>query len=194
MPSALLVLGFASVLAAGLLLTSSLRDRSLGEVLKGITSPNEAEASKAQAVANVEGGSSSAEPSGSGTPSKDPNKNEFAVAFAHYTGLSLATVRAWMNHEQGESTVEGGNNWLNVEAGPRGEGSNQIYGPEAKYVESLSPTAAAKYTAEWIAKNTPSIVQSAGHGSSAEVTAIEDSGFAGSHYGNESPSTFLSAG
>ncbi len=47
MPSALLTLGFASVLAAGVLLTSSLRGRSIGEVLKGITSPNVASAQAA---------------------------------------------------------------------------------------------------------------------------------------------------
>lgn len=188
MPSALLVLGFTSVLAAGLLLTSSLRNRSFGDVLKGITSPNEP-ATAATAVANVEGA-----PAGSSKPSSNPNKNSFAAFLAHYTGLNITTVRAWLNHEQGSSTVEGGNNWLNVETGPRGSGSNQIYGPEAKYVESLSPKAAAKYTAEWIKRNTPAITQAAGHGSAAEVTAIEDSGFAASHYGNESPSSFLGAG
>jgi len=40
MPSAFLVLGFGSILLAGLLLVSSLRNRGIGEVLDGLTSPN----------------------------------------------------------------------------------------------------------------------------------------------------------
>lgn len=187
MPSATLVLAFGTVLVAGILLTSALRGRSIGEILHGITSPHPEEAQAAL------GNEPENAPPGGGSPSKNPDKDVFTATLASLTGLSLQTVRAWANHEQGDSTVEGGNNWLNVEAGPRGSGSEQIHGPEAKYVESLSARNAAKYTAEWLKHYQPGILAAAGHGSSAEVTAIEDSGFAGSHYGNESPSVFLSA-
>lgn len=181
MPSALLVLGFAATLGAGLMLTSALRGRSIGEVLKGITSPSEAPGT-AQAVANVEGS-----PGGGGGTAGD--QKAFGKAFAAATGLSIGVVEAWLLHEQppGSPATPGSNNWLNVQY--TDSGPNSTYFNIAK----LSPAAAARATAEWLRKQPglSSILQSAGHGEAAEVTAIEDSGWASSHYGNESPSAFL---
>jgi hypothetical protein len=190
-PSALLVLGFASVLTAGVLLTSSLRNRSLGEVLKGITSPNEA-TSHAQAVANVEGAPESVSSSGAKGGGTAGDQKQFGEAFAAATGLSPAVVNAWLLHEQppGSPATPGSNNWLNIQYTDSG--------PNATYfqIAKLSPRAAGRASAEWLRKQPglSGILQSAGHGESAEVTAIEDSGWASSHYGNESPSAFLGVG
>lgn len=118
------------------------------------------------------------------------NKSAFANAFTKLTGLSEQVVKAWMNHEQGNSTVEGGNNWLNIEADARGAG---IHSPIAQETERLSPAAAALATAKWIARNQPSILAARGKGVDAEVLAIENSGFAASKYGGVSPHEFLSA-
>jgi hypothetical protein len=118
------------------------------------------------------------------------SKKTFASEFAKLTGLNSQVVEAWMNHEQGSTTVEGGNNWLNIETGEPGGGSGP-YGPSAKGMERLSPEQAALATAQWIAKNQPQILAARGKGPGAEVQAIEDSGFAESHYGNVPASTFL---
>ena len=189
MPSALLVLGFAATLGAGLMLTSALRGRSIGEVLKGITSPSEAPGT-AQAVANVEGSPApSSTPVTGGGGGTAGDQKAFGKAFAAATGLNIRVVEAWLLHEQppGRPATPGSNNWLNVQY--TDSGPNSTYFNIAK----LSPAAAARATAEWLRKQSglSSILQSAGHGEAAEVTAIEDSGWASSHYGNESPSAFL---
>lgn len=119
-------------------------------------------------------------------------QKEFAKEFTRVTGLNSSVVVAWMLHEQpvGQS-AKGGNDWLNIEAGKRGgSGPNSA---ESNYVEKLSPTQAADYTARWIAENQPSILRARGKGTAAEVSAIESSGFAGSKYGNAAPEEFLSA-
>jgi hypothetical protein len=181
--SGTLALGFIAALGAGLLLSSSLRNRSFSELLKGITSPNEG----AKAEAFGEG-----EPAAvSGTPLTG-NKAKFAAAFAKITGLSPQVVAAWLNHEQGSSTVEGGNNWLNVETGGAGGGSGP-YGDTAREVERMSPEAAATYTAEWLKRYQPEILAAAGRGADAEVKAIEQSGYAASKYGDQPTHTFLGA-
>lgn len=100
MPSALLVLGFASALTAGLLLTSSLRDRSLGEVLHGITSDT---ASAAGGVAAIEGGSS---PSSStampaATTSLPAAARRELETIAHEHGWSVSAWLAVINKESG---------------------------------------------------------------------------------------------
>lgn len=120
------------------------------------------------------------------------NKGTFVQELAKLTGLNLNVVEAWANHEQGSSTVEGGNNWLNVETGGPGGGSGPD-SPTAKYVERLSPRQAAAYTAEWLRKNIPSITASAGKTVAEQVAAIENSGYAESHYGHASADEFLSA-
>jgi hypothetical protein len=190
-PSALLVLGFASVLTAGILLTSSLRNRSLGEVLKGVTSPSE---DKAQAVANVEGSpaptaTAGASSKGGGTAGA---QKTFGEEFAKLSGLNPSVVDAWLLHEQpaGSPSKPGSNNWLNIQYTDSG--------PNATYfqIAALPARQAAQASVEWLRKQPglASILQAAGHGEAAEVTAIEDSGWASSHYGNESPSAFLGVG
>lgn len=121
------------------------------------------------------------------------NKGQFAKALAGLTGLNSTVVNAWLNHEQGSSTVEGGNNWLNVETGGPGGGSGP-YSPTAKYVERMTPVQAAAYTANWLRKNQPSILAARGQSAAAQVAAIENSGWAESHYGHEPAPAFLSAG
>lgn len=188
MPSALLVLGFTAALGAGLLLTSSLRNRSFGEVLHGITSPNEA-SSSAVAVAHVEGEPAPVTGGKGGTAG---DQKAFGQAFAADTGLNIHVVEAWLLHEQppGSPATPGSNNWLNVQY--TDSGPNSTYYDIAK----LPPAQAARASAEWLRKQQglSGILQAAGHGEAAEVTAIEDSGWASSHYGNESPSQFLGVG
>lgn len=181
MPSALLVLGFGSVLLAGLLLTSSLRNRSLSEVLDGLTSPSTAVAQETLG-ANLSG-------TVAGTGGTAGDQKAFGKAFASYTGLSLPVVEAWLLHEQppGSPSEPGSNNWLNVQYTDSG--------PNAEYfnIAKLPPKAAAKATAEWLRQQPglSGILASAGRGAAAEVAAIEGSGWASSHYGNESASAFL---
>lgn len=121
-----------------------------------------------------------------------PAKREFVDTLAGETGLSHRVVEAWVNHEQGHGsrTTGGGNDWLNVETGRGGSGPQ---GATARYVEALSPAEAARYTADWLRKNQPSIPRASSRSSAAQVQAIIRSGFAQSHYGYESASTFLSA-
>ncbi len=185
MPSALLTLGFASVLAAGVLLTSSLRGRSIGEVLKGITSPNVASA-QAALGAEVPPEEPATNTKGGGTAG---SQKAFGKAFAAATGLSVSVVEAWLLHEQppGHPATPGSNNWLNVQY--TDSGPNSTYFNIAK----LPPAAAGRASAAWLRKQPglASILHAAGHGSAAEVRAIENSGWASSHYGNVSPSSFL---
>ena len=68
MPSALLVLGFGSILLAGLLLTSSLRNRSIGEILDGLTSPNTEGAQTALGAPTTQAGAENAAASGGTAP------------------------------------------------------------------------------------------------------------------------------
>jgi hypothetical protein len=174
-----------------LLLTSSLRNRSLGEVLKGVTSPNET-ASHAQAVADVESAPAAAQQITGGAGGTAGDQKTFGKAFAAATGLNIHVVEAWLLHEQppGSPATPGSNNWLNVQYTDSG--------PNATYfnIAKLPAAAAGRASAEWLRKQPglASILQAAGHGESAEVTAIEDSGWASSHYNNESPSSFLGVG
>jgi hypothetical protein len=118
------------------------------------------------------------------------NKQEFAKYLAEYTGLPVKFLGAWINHEQGNSTVEGGNNWLNIETGGPGGGSGP-YGATAKWAERHSPKQAALIEAEWLKHNLPQLLRA--KSASEAVSILENSGYAESHYGNESPEKFLSA-
>lgn len=185
-----LVLGFGAILAGAVLVITGVTGSSLASVVKG-----QPDKSKATTPATTTPGSA-VETTASGTNlagrgNQPGNKTAFAKAFAAATGLNEQVIMAWLNHEQGSSTVEGGNNWLNIETGSRG-GSGP-HSPEARYVESLSPEAAAQYTANWLRKNIPSITNSAGHSPAEQVLAIENSGYAASHYEHLSPSAFLAA-
>jgi len=139
-PSALLVLGFASALGAGLLLTSSLRNRSFGEVLKGITS--DASATGAQAVTAVEG-----TPAPAASTSLPAAAKRELETLAHEKGWS---VSAWLAVIQKES---GGNPAaVNKETGAYGigqinpENANDPHDPRpgstaSKYPKYDSPDA-----------------------------------------------------
>lgn len=85
MPSAFLVLGFGSILLAGILLTSSLRNLSIGQILEGITSP---EVGTAQATlgANVPG-----EQSGGSAGEGVGGKNAPSPLAAGKAGLTSST-------------------------------------------------------------------------------------------------------
>jgi hypothetical protein len=116
------------------------------------------------------------------------SKAQFAEALARETRLPVNFVQAWMNHEQGSSTVEGGNNWLNIETGMPGGGSGP-HGASAQEVERMSPQQAAKTEAKWLQHNLPSILGA--KSPEDAVRKLESSGYAESHYGYESPSSFL---
>lgn len=115
----------------------------------------------------------------------------FVKELAKQTGLSERVVRAWINWETGQGTVEGGHNYLNVETGG-GAGAGP-HSTTAQHVEKLSPQAAAAYTASWLRENQPSIVQTNLLPDEAQVEAIEHSGFAESHYSYMPAREFLSA-
>jgi Peptidase M15 len=146
-------------------------------------------------VASLSGtGSGAGGMSGSYSPAEGKlgpsNKNAFARYLAQYTGLSDRFLGAWINHEQGSSTVEGGNNWLNIETGEPGGGSGP-YGASAKWVERHNPQQAAQIEAVWLRKNLPQILRAKSATEAVEI--LEASGYAESHYEHESPEAFLSA-
>ena len=118
-----------------------------------------------------------------------PNKSEFVSWLSTYTGLPAKFLGAWVNHEQGSSTVEGGNNWLNIETG-YGPGSGP-YSTSAKFVERHTPKQAAMIEAEWLRHNLPQLLRAKNANEAVEI--LENSGYAESHYGNQSPQEFLSA-
>lgn len=120
------------------------------------------------------------------------NKSLFVKELAKLTGLKRSVVEAWVNHEQPDSTVGGGNNWLNVETGGPGGGAGPSSGT-ADYVEGLSPQRAAAYTAAWLRRNQPTIIDARSKSAGEQVEAIEQSGFAETHYYHQSPELFLSA-
>jgi hypothetical protein len=187
-----LALAFGAVALAGLLLSSGLRNRSLGELLRGITSPNPEQLGEALGGGEAQAATGAAAGTGATAGHLTGSKRSFASALQQATGLDPRVIAAWMNHEQGSSTVEGGNNWLNVETGLAGGGEGPHSG-SAREMERKSPQAAAQATAAWLRKNQPGILAARGHGTAAEVNAITHSGFAGSHYGYESAQTFLAA-
>ena len=114
-------------------------------------------------------------------PSRATEQAEFAAYFSKYTGLSPKVVAHWLLAEQplGSAASANSNDWLNVEAGASGAG---VGSSEEKRIGAMSPNKAARATAEWIEKNQPSILASAGHSEATQYAAIERSGFAESHY------------
>jgi hypothetical protein len=190
-------MGFAATLTAGLLLTSALRGRSFGEILEGITSPqSEPEPAAASSGGGGTGGKGGSLTGGGyetgGGKGGAAAQRTFVDQLAKLSGLALHVVEAWALHEQPEgSSAHGGNDWLNIEAGPRGGSGPDS--PEALYVEGLSPSGAAKYTYAWLQKNQPGILAAAGKSEAEQVAAIEGSGWAASHYGYAPPSSFLSS-
>jgi hypothetical protein len=117
------------------------------------------------------------------------DQQTFGATLAKLSGLSPTFVDAWLLHEQpaGQPSAPGSNNWLNV--------GYTDSGPDSTYyqIAGLSPAAAAAATWQWLQTNQPSIAAAAGKSLSAQVAALENSGWASSHYGNESASQFLSA-
>jgi hypothetical protein len=168
-----LPLAFALTLAAGVLITSALRGRSVSEVLRGITSQTGTQAEAGQAIE----GNPPAPTMSPGGGTRGAQKI-FARHFAADTGLSLGIVERWLLAEQppGSPSAPGSNNWLNVQY--------TSSGPNAEYwrIARLPVRQAAAATAAWMRKNQPSIAAAAGKGSAAEEAAIVNSGWAGSHY------------
>jgi hypothetical protein len=106
-PSALLVLAFGSVLAAGLLLTSSLRNRGIGEILDGLTSPNVAGAQEALG-ANTSGGTAAPaapeNPVGAKAAAGTAVGSE-AYGFFRSVGLSSAAAAGIVGNLEQESSL-----------------------------------------------------------------------------------------
>lgn len=118
------------------------------------------------------------------------NKAEFVRYLSQYSGLPAKFLGAWVNHEQGSSTVEGGNNWLNIETGGPGGGSGP-YGATAKWVERHTPKVAAAIEYEWLQNNLPQLLKA--KNAEEAVMILENSGYAASHYNHESAQGFLGA-
>ena len=198
----MIAIAFFALAAGAVLLIAGVKNASVAEAAQGKAKQAQHGSPTLDSLLSSLGGSApaSAASSSGGAPSipaagsrpMGANKAKFAELLAQHTGMSTRVIRAWLNHEQGATSVEGGNNWLNVETGGPGGGTGP-YGATAKYVERLSLDAAALFTAQWLAHNQPSILESRGHGEAAEAQAIINSGWAESHYGYESPAAFLSA-
>jgi hypothetical protein len=182
-----LPLAFGELLSGSILLIAAITDASIGDIIRGDVSLDIAPFT-ATAAGNETGtttGSSGGGSAGSGGTVGD--QKAFGQALAKLSGLSPAFINAWLLHEQpaGTPSAPGSNNWLNV--------GYTDSGPDSTYysIAGLSPQAAAAATWQWLQANQPSIAAAAGKSVAAQVEALEQSGWASSHYGNESPSAFL---
>lgn len=141
-------------------------------------------------ASNASGGSALARDSATAGKLGPSNKLEFARYLSEYSNLPYNFLLAWINHEQGSSTVEGGNNWLNIETGGPGGGSGP-YGATAKWVERHTPKVAAAIEYEWLQNNLPQLLKA--KNAEEAVMILENSGYAASHYNHESAQGFLGA-
>jgi hypothetical protein len=189
----------AGVMAAVVLLKNPLEEvLGKGKTADQLASKVQSAGSKMEATAHNKEAQSVQEATGAvgGAPGQPTgglphgDKAAFAQSLAAATGLPVNFLSAWMNHEQGSSTVEGGNNWLNMETGLPGGGSGPT-GASAKYAERQTPQGAAQLEAKWLKQNLPQLLKA--HSATEAVQILEHSGYAESHYGNVSPSSFLSA-
>jgi hypothetical protein len=175
-----LALAFGAVLVGALVATSGLRNRTLSEVVEGVTGPKAqaaASAPSAEAAASPGGGGGGGAPGG-GTAGA---QKSFGQALARYTGLNPGIVEKWLLAEQppGSPSKPGSNNWLNVQFTDQG--------PNGEYyrIAKLSPDAAAKATAQWMAHNQPSILHASTGSPAQQEAAIVNSGWASNKYGGK---------
>lgn len=117
------------------------------------------------------------------------NQSAFAGELVKQTGLDPGVVAAWLLAEEpaaATSAPNGANNWLNIGATGSGNfgGSNSAWS---------NPTTAADLTASWLkgssipgfgaaSSGIRSILSSAGQSPSAQIHALQTSGWAGSGY------------
>lgn len=208
-----LPLAFAEAGVGAMLLVAGISGSTFGEVIRGTVSMHplvEGDAPGGGGGSPAPGGGGSpggggvgitgkgptgSTATGSGTPTAGTggtraDQVNFGNYLAKYTGLDPQFVQAWLLHEQGPGSPSytGSNNWLNV-----GAVSSNPSDWTAQYWEIavLGPQAAAKMTAEWLKVNQPSILAAVGQGPEAQVTALENSGWAAGHYNYESPAAFL---
>src|SRR5215472_5068365 len=185
-------LAFAELAGGGILLLAGFTGSSLGDILRG----NFSLSSPAPLTGGASSGSTaitSGVATGTGGPNTGANAGrltsnqaQFGTAFAKATGLNQDVVNAWLLHEQtGDTAVPGGNNWLNIQYTDQGPNSTYYQ------INNLGPVAAANASAQWLKQNQPSILASARQSIQAQVQAIENSGWASSHYGYASAQQFL---
>jgi hypothetical protein len=122
---------------------------------------------------------------GEPAPGSAAAQKVYGAILAGFTGLSVGVIGKWLAAEQpeGHPAKSGSNDWLNIETG-FGEGSG-VGSVSEKHVATMSASAAAIATYEWLKKYQPGILASQGKGEAAEIAAIENSGFAASHYGGK---------
>jgi hypothetical protein len=118
------------------------------------------------------------------------DQQAFGAALAKASGLDPQFVQAWLVHEQapGSPSAPGSNNWLNIGA----VSSNPSdWTPTYWAIAAMPATQAGQATAAWMKQNQPSIMAAAGQGAAAQVTALENSGWAAGHYNFQSAIAFL---
>jgi hypothetical protein len=116
------------------------------------------------------------------------SQQTFVARLAADTGLDAGVVAAWVVLEEGGQSVapNGANNWLNIGATDSG-----FFG--AGNAAWKDPTTAADQTAQWLAGSSASgfgkasagirnILRTAGQPASAQIAAIQGSGWASSGY------------
>lgn len=105
----------------------------------------------------------------------------FGAYFAAATGLSPQVVGKWLAAEQGpgSAATPGSNNWLNIQYTDSGPNSTYFH------IAHMDPRSAALASAQWLKQQSGlrGILAAAGKGVQAEARAIENSGWASSHYG-----------
>lgn len=202
-----LPLAFAEAGIGAILLVAGVSGSALGDVIRGnvtmhpLVGADSASASGTGGVATLDpsgatsgsngtssaGGAPSGYQGGGGTAA---DQQAFGKYLAQYTGLDPQFVQAWLLHEQpaGSPSYNGSNNWLNVGAI---SGNSADWTHDYWWIAQMPAKAAAAATAAWLKVNQPGILAAKGQGAAAQVTALENSGWAGSHYYYESPSAFL---
>jgi hypothetical protein len=113
---------------------------------------------------------------------------QFAAELAGRTGLDSRVVGAWVLAEEGGQTIapDGANNWLNV-----GSTDSGFYGASNSFWEE--PVSAADFTAAWLSGASEpgygpasvgirAILSAVGQPAAAQITAIQQSGWAKSGY------------
>jgi hypothetical protein len=137
------------------------------------------------------GGGDGVAMTGSASTALNANQLAFATRLAADTGLDANVVAAWVHSEEPASSTgapNGTNNWLNI--GDTGSGN---YGGTSSVWSS--PTTAADFTAQWLtgaplagygsaSSGIQAILTTVSQPPAAQILAIQQSGWASSHYPN----------
>ena len=136
------------------------------------------------------GGGNAAGGGGGGTvnsPLLNSNQNTFSSVVSTLTGLDPAVVAAWVISEEPKSSTQapnGANNWLNI--GSFDSGNWSTLGGDFSTPTAGGQTTAKFLQGSWGGASTgiQNIMKTVGQAPSQQISAIQNSGWATSHYPN----------